>query len=147
MKTLSRRMIAPVLILIGVMASTTALADRNGHGYARGHAQSGNVRLGISIGVPVYAPHHYPARHHSYPTYIYPAAVYSYPAPVYVYPAAAIRYTPAPVYIEREVIQAQAAPAQSQGDWYYCAESGAYYPYVAQCAAGWQRVPAQAAPR
>jgi hypothetical protein len=35
------------------------------------------------------------------------------------------------------------APTQSQGEWYYCADSKSYYPYVRECPAGWQRVPAQ----
>ena len=43
-------------------------------------------------------------------------------------------------YIE----QAPAAePAQTQGFWYYCAASRAYYPYVKECPAGWQRVAPQ----
>jgi hypothetical protein len=28
---------------------------------------------------------------------------------------------------------------QSQ-DWFYCPNAGAYYPYVKECAGGWQRV-------
>lgn len=147
MRTLSRRLITLALVLTGAMASASALADRPGHGYARGYIQGGNVRFGVSIGAPIYAPRHFSPRHHGFPAYIYPAAAYTYPAPVYVYPAPVIRYSSPPVYIERGLIQAEPAPAQAQGDWYYCAESGAYYPYVAQCAAGWQRVPAQAASR
>ncbi len=88
-------------------------------------------------------------------------------APVYVTPPVP------PVYIERpqyvpEVIQPpvllnqpqyqqpqfqqpqsyQPAPQESASHssnnmWYYCAESRAYYPYVQQCAAGWQQVTPQ----
>jgi hypothetical protein len=50
-----------------------------------------------------------------------------------------------PVYAEQGV--AQAPPAQAQADWYYCAAANAYYPYVAECPAGWQRVPAQPSSR
>ena len=35
------------------------------------------------------------------------------------------------------------APARPQGEWYYCADSRSYYPYVRDCPGGWQRVPAQ----
>ena len=51
---------------------------------------------------------------------------YVYPAPVYYAPPPA-----PPVYVEQP-------PAQ--GYWYYCADSQAYYPYVQNCASGWQRV-------
>jgi len=52
-------------------------------------------------------------------------------APAYSYGAP----QPAPYYAR--------SPAQSQGEWYYCADSKSYYPYVRECPAGWQRVPAQ----
>ena len=68
MKNSSRRLVTLALVLIGAMASGTALAERQGHGYVRGHAQSGhvgNVRFGVSIGVPVYAARHSPVRHHT----------------------------------------------------------------------------------
>ncbi len=45
-------------------------------------------------------------------------------APVYVAP-------PAPVY---------APPPAPVSYWYYCPSVGNYYPYVAQCPGGWQRV-------
>jgi YHS domain-containing protein len=31
-------------------------------------------------------------------------------------------------------------PPASQGSWYYCESSGAYYPYVSSCAEGWSVV-------
>ncbi|HEX2566405.1 MAG TPA: hypothetical protein VHL85_06070 [Burkholderiales bacterium] len=31
-------------------------------------------------------------------------------------------------------------PAPQSQDWFYCPSAGAYYPYVKQCAGGWQRV-------
>lgn len=50
------------------------------------------------------------------------------------------------VYVEQPA-QQQPAPAasqpQMQGYWYYCASSRAYYPYVKDCLAGWQRVAPQ----
>ena len=74
-------------------------------------------------------PYYYPYRR-SY--YYYPAPAYYYPAPAYYEPAFA---TPPVEYIEQ-------GPA-AQGDWFYCAQSGAYYPDVLQCPAGWQRVAPQ----
>ena len=56
--------------------------------------------------------------------YFYPAAVYPYPDP----------YQP-PVVI---LPPTEAAPQY----WYYCSNPAGYYPYVVQCSAGWQRVPA-----
>jgi hypothetical protein len=44
------------------------------------------------------------------------------------------------VYVEQGNLQP--APAQ-QGYWHYCAASQAYYPYVKECAEGWQLVPSQ----
>jgi hypothetical protein len=44
-------------------------------------------------------------------------------------------------YIEQPAPQAQQqAPT---GYWYYCADPGAYYPYIKECPAGWQRVAPQ----
>jgi len=76
------------------------------------------VRFGVFIGAPIF-PWYYPP----YP-YYYPPAV--------VVPAAP------PTYVEQGSEPAQ-APAQ-QGYWYYCTAAKAYYPYVKECAGGWQRV-------
>jgi hypothetical protein len=53
--------------------------------------------------------------------------------------------TPPPVYNEALV---QTPPTSATPSyWYYCAESGAYYPYARQCPGGWLRVvPAPPAP-
>lgn len=56
--------------------------------------------------------------------YFYPAAVYPYPDP----------YQP-PIVM---VAPSEEAPQY----WYYCSDPAGYYPYVAQCSTGWQRVPA-----
>lgn len=60
--------------------------------------------------------------------YFYPARVEPYPDP----------YQPPVV-----VVPPPPAPPQY---WYYCANPAGYYPYVAQCAANWQRVPATSPP-
>lgn len=55
---------------------------------------------------------------------------YFYPAPVYPYPNPYLPPTVAP-------------PPAAAPVWYYCANPPGYYPYVPQCAAPWQAVPAQ----
>jgi hypothetical protein len=135
-RQLVKSILALALVLLGLVASGAALAQHHGHGYGHGYGYGGNVRFGISLGFPIYAPGYYPA-----PYYAYPA--YAYPAPVYAYPPAVMGPSSPSVYVEQGVAQAAAAPVQAQGDWYYCAASNAYYPYVGECPAGWQRVPAQ----
>lgn len=102
-----------------------------GHGYGHGYGYRGSVGVGISLGVPLYGLGYYPAPYYSYPAYAYPAPAYSYPGQA---------LAPAGGYVEQGY--AQAAPAPQQ-DWYYCAGSNAYYPYVRECPGGWQRVPSQ----
>ena len=109
--------LAMLLALSGAVASETVLA----HGP--------RVHFGIGVGFPGFWPGYYPPY---YPSYYYP--------PVVAAPAAS------PVYVEQGAPQAAPAPAQANNNWwYYCAESQAYYPYVKQCSAGWQRVAPQPA--
>ena len=63
---------------------------------------------------------------------------YFYPRPVYPYPDP---YLP-PVVV---VPQPSQPPAAVQY-WYYCPNPEGYYPYVAQCQVGWQKVPATIPP-
>jgi len=113
------------------------MAQHGGHGFG-GHG-FGGVRFGINLGFPFYGPGYYPG-YYGYP-YAYPA--YGYPAPAYGYPPVAAGPYASPAYVEQGMAQAAPAPAQAQGDWYYCAASRTYYPYVGECPAGWQRMPAQ----
>ena len=131
MKSLLRATGVGVLALCAALASGSAMADYRGHG--RGHGHKSGVHFGISFGVPLYGHRFFPAPH------------YYYPAPVYAYPPVVLAPAAPPVYIEQGSAAASGAP--SGGDWYYCAASGAYYPYVAECPAGWQRVPAQPSSR
>ena len=141
MKTVLKAIGISVLVLLGVLASGSAMADRDGHGgrgyahvyhhgYGHGfdHDEGGHVRFGISFGMPFYDSGFY-------------SPYYGYPYPAYAYPPIVVQPSPPPVYIEQGA--AQAAPAPAQADWYYCAASRSYYPYVSTCPAGWQRVPAQ----
>ena len=149
MKTLPKTIGTFVLVLFGTLASGSAMAQHRGYGhgyghsyghsYGRGYGYGGNVGFGISLGFPIYAPGYYSAPYYGYP--------YEYPAPVYAYPPAVAGYSSPPVYVEQGVAQAAPAPSQAQGDWYYCAASRTYYPYVRECPAGWQRVPAQPSSR
>ena len=125
MNTLLKATAASVLVLCGSMASTSAMAQHHG----------GGVRFGISLGVPLYGPSYYPSPYYASP--------YAYPAPAYAYPAPVMGSYSQPAYVERNPAPPAPAPAQAQADWYYCGASKAYYPYVSECASGWQRVPAQ----
>jgi hypothetical protein len=107
------------LFLAALLASNAVLA----HG---GRYYRPRVHFGVSVGVPAY--------------WYYPAPYYYYP-PAYYYPPYFAAPASPPVYIERG--DASSAPEQAQGQWYYCPEAKAYYPYVKQCAGGWQKVPAQ----
>ena len=108
-----------LILLLGLAASGSA--------FAWGH---GGVRFGFYVGVPIGAPYWY------YPPYAYP-----YP---YYYPPVVSVASP-PVYVEQPggAAQPAPAPAPAQNYWYYCAASKAYYPYVKECAGGWQRVAPQ----
>ena len=128
MKTLHKTIGISVPVLFGALASGSAMAQHYGHGY--GHGYGGGVRFGVTLGVPLYGPGYY------WPYYGYPYPPYVDPA--YAYPPVVVQSTP-PAYVEQGA--PQAAPAQSE--WYYCAASRSYYPYVSECPGGWQRVPAQ----
>lgn len=131
MKTSTRAMGTSLLFLCGLLANESAMAQHRGH--MHGHGPT--VRFGYYYGFPIYAP-----RYFSVPVYAYPG--YALPAPVQVFPPAIISYSSPPVYIERGVVPIEPA-APVQNDWYYCAASQTYYPYVRECPGGWQRVPAQ----
>jgi hypothetical protein len=100
----------------------------SGHAHSAGHAPSGHFAG--------HAGAHRGFRSHSRVfiggTFI--AAPVFFPAPYYYAPAP-VYYDQPPVYIQ----QPETAP-QSEQYWYYCAASRAYYPYVNECAGGWQRV-------
>lgn len=83
------------------------------------------VFIGPSIGFGLYAPYYYPP-------------VYYAPPPVVVQQG----YAAAPAAPAPEA----AAPAATPGYWYYCNNPQGYYPYVRQCDAQWQTVPANPAP-
>jgi hypothetical protein len=66
-------------------------------------------------------------------------AWYHYAAQTYPYPD----HTRAVVIVQQAAPVAVAAPAAAPTQyWYYCDSSETYYPYVSECAEGWQAVPA-----
>ena len=109
----SKIFIALAIALAGITATSSAFAW---------HRFGPRVSIGFGFGYP------YP---YYYPPYYYPPY---YPAPV-------VLQRP-PVYVEQSPQAAPSAPAPSNY-WYYCSESNAYYPYVKECAVGWQRVAPQ----
>ena len=112
------------VIVLGIAAGVAAPAYAGGGFHHHSHAH-----FGVVVGVPAYW--YYPSPYYYYPPYAYYPPYSSYP------PAGA----PAAAYIERG--DARAAPGPDQDSWYYCPETKAYYPYVKQCAGGWQRVAPQ----
>ena len=133
MKT-TKIVLALAIALAGFTAAGSALAQHHRHGP--------RVSIGIGFGVPFaaypfyspyYSPFYSPFYSPYYPPY-YPAYSH-YPVPVVVQqqPTVYVEQQPAP----------QAQPQQPSGYWYYCNDSRAYYPYVKECASGWQRVAPQ----
>lgn len=98
---------------------------------------------------PYYAPYRHWARDAWIPGLILGGALlYSATRPVVVAPPAPVVLPPAGpaayTYIERDVPPAAAPPPTVW--WYWCPEARGYYPHVAACPSGWQRVPAQPVP-
>ena len=119
--TTSKTLIALVLALAGLMAASSASAWHHRHGP--------RVSIGFGFGYPgPYYPGPYYPPYGYYPHY--------YPAPV------VIQRQPT-VYIEQNPQPAPAIQAPASAYWYYCADTRAYYPYVKDCEAGWQRVAPQ----
>ncbi|HEY8069876.1 MAG TPA: hypothetical protein VIF38_13420 [Burkholderiales bacterium] len=118
MKTTKAAVVLSVL-LVGATAAQPAFA------WGRGHFFGAPFVAGALIGGAVVAS--------TYPYYYRPYAPYYYPP---YYPAPVVVQQPT-VYVEQP--QQQYAP-QTQGSWYYCPASRAYYPYVKDCASSWQQV-------
>lgn len=70
--------------------------------------------------------------------FVFGGPAWYYPPPYYYYPYYPRVPSEPTVYVERG--DSYAPPEQSAGYWYYCPETKTYYPYVSQCAKGWQKV-------
>jgi len=101
-------------------------APANAGGYYRGGHYHGGSRIVFGLGIGVGYPWGYPYGYGYYP--YYPAYAY--------YPPYVVQQQPQ-VYVEQPQVQQAQEPS---GYWYYCSDSRAYYPYVKECPAGWQRV-------
>ncbi|WP_183292540.1 hypothetical protein [Cupriavidus alkaliphilus] len=132
------------LALAATAASGAALAGRadlHDAAWHGGDLRDGMVRTRASVGVGIYLG----------PGAFYGGYPYGYPAPYYYPPAVvAVPAVPAapPQYIEQGPNGPVPAPGPDgvmpqQGWWYHCNQPEGYYPYVASCPGGWQRVPAQ----
>ena len=139
-----------IILLFGATLSNSALAvgghggghgggghggGSHGHG-GHGHAGHGHTGHGGGNGF------HGVGGHFGLGVFIGPSYGWYYPGPSYYYPSRAGTPSGPPVYFE----QGGEGDIAPQADWYYCAESKTYYPYVKQCAGEWQRVPAQPPP-
>ena len=156
-----------VVALAALLLSPSAVAQRTagwghggGHGGGHGNAQGshpsnrggGNVsgmhpfNRGFA-NVPGVRPHHgsgfqggrwFHGHHHGHPGWWWSAGGlwYWYPAaPVYAYGYEPYGYAPIPMAAP----QPDLPPQQS---WFYCQDSGAYYPAVTECPGGWTEIPA-----
>ena len=149
--------------LASVSLGLAAPASAGGYGYGPGgHVASGwgyapppaahRPSYGPTYG-PNYGPRYRPHRHWTRDAWIPGlilggALLYSATRPVVVAPPAPVVVPPAgPAaygYIERDMPPAAAPPPTTW--WYWCPEARGYYPHVAACPSGWQRVPAQPVP-
>ncbi len=120
-----KRAVLMAMVLAAVFASGSTWADRGhfgGHrferGYSGGHHHGGlgwvpGLVLGSALVWAVTRP---------------PTVVYQEPV------RTVIVQEPEPAVV--------VAPPPSNQWWYYCRSAGAYYPYVASCPTGWEKVPA-----
>lgn len=117
MKSCKQAIALIALVLAGV---GNAWAWHRGHGH-----------VGVYVG-PYWGPGYYgsPYYYPPYPTYYPPVVVQRADPPVY------IQQAPQP-----EPVRVESAP--QAGYWYYCVAAKAYYPYVKECPAGWQKVAPQ----
>lgn len=114
---------ALAVALLAMASSVPAFA--HGGYYRGGYYGHPRVSVGVGFGWPGY--------------WGYPG--YNYAPPAYYYPPVTVAPASPPVYIERG--DARSGPVEPRDYWYFCPESNTYYPYVKQCAGGWQRVSPQ----
>jgi hypothetical protein len=115
---------AVVLFASATASNAQHAGGHGGGGYHGGH--DGGVRSEVFIGPGWGYPYGYP--YWPYPYYVPPPPYYGYPPP--------------PSYDDGQAQEyMQQEPAPSQGYWYYCASSKAYYPQVQSCREEWIKVP------
>src|SRR5262245_8606776 len=136
MKKLGALVVLVVALVLGLGASSFALADGRHGGHGSSHKHFVSRRVGgtrVFVGVVVGQ------------AFVYP--VYNYPPPFYYPP---VVYTPPPVFVQEPPVfvqQPQPAPApslQAEVYWYYCPSAKGYYPNVQHCPEPWVKVPPRA---
>ncbi|MDB5926907.1 MAG: hypothetical protein JWN13_5843 [Betaproteobacteria bacterium] len=124
-------------VVTAVLASEPVLA--RGHGGSGGGGRSGHHSGAARAGHPSGVRHHGTSR-------LFVGGVAAAPAlwPWWDYPGYRVAgvYPGEPVYY----IEQNDPGEQPQGEWLYCRPANAYFPYVAECATGWERVAPQLPP-
>ena len=138
--------IKPALLLLLLLSPLTATVARAQHAHfaagVHGSTFHGFRGHGAHVGVfvdpwPVFSPYGYGYYPYDYYPYgYYPPVVVTQPAAPTVY----VEQGAAPV---QDSVQQPPQSSAPSNDWYYCRNPEGYYPYVRNCANGWQRVPAQ----
>jgi hypothetical protein len=136
-----QRLLCLALVVGAYLVSDSALARggaRGGSHGAKSGGHNGARHLGAPRGGHHFAAPRFTGRHFSraplgigfigVPLFFPPPPVYYYPPPAVLVPSAT------PQYIE------QGTSGSAGAYWYYCADSQTYYPYVNECASGWQPV-------
>lgn len=122
--------------LFATLGAVLVSASADAHGWGvRG------PRVGVYIGGPavIAGSAYYWSR--PYPYYWGPPGYSYYYPPAYYPPVAAV--PPAPTQYVEKGDAPSAAPSLDPGYWYYCRNPAGYYPSVAQCAGGWEKVAPQ----
>jgi len=113
-------------------------------------ARHGGVVVGVGVG---FGPGYWGPGYYRPYGYYPPYAPYYPPYYPGYYPPVVVQHVDPPVYVEQPlaapVQPASAAPGAGSAAnqfWYYCVASKTYYPYVKDCAGGWQAVSPQPQP-
>jgi hypothetical protein len=117
---------------LAIAVASAVLAVSAPDGQAGGHRGGIAVR---SSGGGATAPRVHHFSHRSHTRVFIGGSFFFWPGPYY--------YGPGPYYAPAAV---PAEPLMVDPYWYYCEEAATYYPYVKECAGGWQRVLPSAAP-
>jgi hypothetical protein len=136
--------LALAAMLLGVMATQTAWAQRGRHGgHGGGHHHGGHhhgghshVSVGVGFGFGGYWPGYWG------PGWGWPGY---WGAPYYPYYSAPVVTSGPTTYIERADEAREPASTARRDWWYLCPETKTYYPYVKECPGGWQKVEPQPA--
>jgi hypothetical protein len=133
-----KTLVAAAAVVAGLFAVAESASARGRHGHHHGHHHHHGARFSFGFwGGPFWGPGYWGP---------------GYWGPGYWGPPAVV-YAPAPeprVWIESDQAAATPVPPVTSNTdpnapqwWYWCASSRGYYPYVSNCAEGWQRVPPQ----